>query len=98
MNFELKKENGNTVITLNTRLDSTTAQEFDSLLQKEVPLVENALILNFKNVDFISSIGLRVLVAAYRALNGKELIITDANSSVKEIIKLSGLLSLFSIK
>jgi len=95
MNIEISKENGNTTVQLNTRLDSTTAGEFDKVLQEEVPLVENSLILNFKNVDFISSIGLRVLVSAYKGLNGKDLIIKDANSSVKEIMKLSGLLSIF---
>lgn len=98
MNFEVKKENGNTVINLNTRLDSTTAEEFDAVLQKEIPTVENALVLNFKNVDFISSIGLRVLVAAYKNLNGKSIVLADANSSVKEVIKLSGLLSIFTIE
>ncbi len=97
MNFEVRKENKNTIIFLNIRLDSTTAGEFDNLLKQEVPNVENGLILNFKNVDFISSIGLRVLVSAYKNLNGKKLIITEANSSVKEIINLSGLLSVFTL-
>ncbi len=98
MNYEIKKENGNTYVKINTRIDSTTAAEYDAILKAEVPAVEKSLILDFKNVDFISSIGLRVLVAAYKQLNGKELIITDANNSVREIFRLSGLLSLFTLK
>jgi len=97
MNVEIVKENGNTIITLETRLDSTTAGEFDEFLKKEVPLVEKALVLDFKNVDFISSMGLRVLVAAYKQLEGKEFIIKNANSSVKEIFNLSGLLNVFTL-
>lgn len=97
MNYEVVKENGNTVIHLNCRLDSSTAGEFEALLKKEVPEVENTLVLNFVNVDFISSIGLRVLVAAYRNLGGKGFVIQNANSSVREVLNLSGLLTLFTV-
>ena len=98
MDIEVKKENGNTEISLNTRLDSSTAPQFDEVLQKEIQDVQNSLYINLKNVDFVSSIGLRVLVSAYKALNGKQMIIKDANSSVIEVLKLSGLLSVFTIE
>lgn len=98
MDIKVKKENGNTEISLNTRLDSSTAPQFDEVLQKEIQDVQNSLYINLKNVDFVSSIGLRVLVSAYKALNGKQMIIKDANSSVIEVLKLSGLLSVFTIE
>ncbi len=98
MNIEVKKENGNTVICLNTRLDSTTAGELDEVIQKEVQAVENNMIVDLKNVDFVSSIGLRVLVSAYKSLDGKQMIIKNANSSIIEVLKLSGLLSLFTVE
>jgi len=100
MIFDVKNENDSVLILVNSRLDSTTAGEFDEEIKKVIPTVSTKMILDFKNVDFISSIGLRVIVAAYRELAaaGHEMIIREANSSVKEIFRLSGLLKVLKIE
>lgn len=95
MNIEVKREEGNVTVKMNVRLDSTTAPDLDKVLQEEAENVKDTLTVDLKNVDFVSSIGLRVLVAAYRKLDGKDMIISGANSSVLEVLKLSGLLKIF---
>ncbi len=97
MEISVKKENGTTEVALDGRLDSSTAEKLNAVLTKELDSVERELVIEMKNVDFISSIGLRVFVSAYKKLNGKPFIIKNPNSSVQEVLKLSGLLKVFQV-
>ena len=80
------------------RLDSTSAGEFESFLQQNFTSDIEKLILDFINVDFISSKGLRVLVSIYKKLNGRSIEIVNLNASVREVFRLSGLLRIFGLE
>ena len=97
MKIEVTENENALQIAMDGRLDSVTSDDLTKVLEEKLNDGTASLTLNLKNVDFISSKGLRVLVAAYRKLNGKELILTGANSSVKEILRLSGLLNIFKL-
>ncbi len=98
MNVEINKIGTDTEIILESRLDAVTSSSVDEIIQKEIDVLEGSLIINLKNVDYVSSMGLRTFVAAYKKMNGKKMILSNANTSVKEVIKMTGLSSLFVLE
>ena len=79
------------------RIDSNTSDGLDLFLKNNFTDNITELVLDFANVDFISSMGLRVLISVYKSLNGKNMRIINANSSVREVFALSGLLKIFNL-
>lgn len=85
-------------ITISGRLDSATSGDFMEFLEKNFTADFQKLTLDFADVDFISSKGLRVLISTYKNLNGRQMEIINANTAVKEVFRLSALTSIFNIK
>jgi len=80
------------VFKLNGRLDSNTAMGFE---QKLFECIENGtrhLILDFEQLDYISSAGLRVILKATKNLKGAEgkLVLCAMQDYVKEVFEISG--------
>jgi len=80
------------------RLDSATAGELEERINAELTPETGELTIDLREVDFISSKGLRVLVAAYHMLESKKVTLIDANASIQEVLRLSGLLKIFTVK
>lgn len=98
MTINVEKNNDDLKFILKGRLDSTTADELDAAMSKELENATGNVTVDLSDVDFISSKGLRVLVGAYKKLSNKELILKGANESIKEVIRLSGLLKIFKME
>ena len=86
-----KKQNGNALeIALEGRLDTTTAPELEAELNKEMQTIDS-LTLDFSNLAYISSAGLRVLLSAHKAMVGKGgMKITHVNEIVQEVFDVTG--------
>lgn len=97
MTIEKTMTDGALTITPVGRLDSLTAGELEAVVNESVGEALTKLTFDMKDVDFISSKGLRVLVAAYKKMNGKEVLLENVNASVREVLKLSGLTRVFTI-
>jgi len=97
MNIETLKNEGAVTLKLHGRLDSTTSGELETSLKTVICDELTALTIDLSDVDFISSKGLRVLVAAYKQLNGREMILHGPNASIIEVLRLSGLLKIFTV-
>ena len=65
MTINKEKNGSELVLTLEGRLDTTTAPMLEKELKQEIGGV-NLLIMNFAGVEYISSAGLRVLLAAQK--------------------------------
>ena len=87
------------VISLNGRLDTTTSVELDKKM-KEIEITENLVILDFKDLEYISSAGLRVLLAIKRRLDpeGKALEIHNINAVIKEVFSVTGFKNVLTVK
>ena len=98
--MELKHmlEDGTLTVTPAGRLDSATSDSFSEYILSLFTEDIKTLIIDFSEIDFISSKGLRVLVALYKQLNGRKMVLTGANSSVMEIFRISGFLKVFDIQ
>lgn len=91
-----RKENELTV-SPEGRLDSATSGEFQEFLTENFTADIEKLILDFSGVDFISSKGIRVIVAVYKNLGERKLAIISANAAVVEVFRLSGLLKVLDV-
>ena len=67
MKLEFNKNGENLIVTLEGRLDTTTAPELDSFLTKNLMGV-NSLTLDCANLVYVSSAGLRVLLTAHKKM------------------------------
>jgi anti-anti-sigma factor len=63
-----KCQDGLIILALKGRLDSNTSSEFEKKLLGMVEQGGNRFILDFKELDYISSAGLRVLIKAVKEL------------------------------
>jgi anti-anti-sigma factor len=98
MRIEKKLDGSSLSVVLTGRLDTVTSPELSDALSDLSGI--NALVLDFTAVDYISSAGLRVLLALHKkvAAEGGCMEITNAAEGVMEIFRMTGLVSVFSIK
>ncbi|MGA7875856.1 MAG: STAS domain-containing protein [Desulfoferrobacter sp.] len=94
-----KRQNGVVILVPKGRLDSNTSDEFEKKLLGLVGAGETNLIIDFKELDYISSAGLRVLLKAAKELKRKngQLAFCAVKDYIKEIFELSGFVSFFPI-
>ncbi|MCH4166869.1 MAG: STAS domain-containing protein [Megasphaera sp.] len=94
-----KKQVENTLIyTLNGRLDTVTAPTLGVEIN-ELPPNINRLILDFSNVEYISSAGLRVVLSAQKKMNTQgEMKILNVCEAVNEVFELTGFSDILEIE
>lgn len=98
MNINIEKNNGTTLMTLEGRLDTTTAPELEKAISAEGDALKS-LVLDFGGIDYISSAGLRVLLSAQKRMNvqgSMELI--NVSESVMDIFEMTGFADILVIK
>lgn len=78
-------------LTIEGRIDTITSEELEKEIKNESNTFKS-LILDFSQVEYISSAGLRVLIATQKKLTEDfiPLTIKNANNTIKEIFKMSG--------
>ena len=92
-------KNGNALtIVLEGRLDTMTAPELEETLKTALEGVE-ALTFDFEKLDYISSAGLRVLLAAQKTMNRQgSMKVVHANEIIKEIFEVTGFADILTIE
>lgn len=81
-----------TVLQPEGRIDQNTASQFQSTLLSQIEdLGKTPLILKMDHVEFISSIGLRAIMMAFKQskANGGTLLIAELTPLVKEVFQIS---------
>ena len=81
------------------RLDSNSAQDLQGELTRRLSDGETSIVLDLKDLDYISSAGLRVLLLIGKELQKKNgrLSLCALNNTVREVFEISGFISLFPI-
>lgn len=87
------------IVCMSGRLDTNTAIEADAELKKIIASGSLQIVLNFKNLNYISSSGLRIMILALREVKKRQgdLKLACLKPSVKEIIHIAGFDRLFSL-
>jgi anti-anti-sigma factor len=99
MNIETRELKHVSVVTVSGRVDSATAPDLQKALQALLDANHNQLVLELKDVDYMSSAGLRVLVSVQKAAkkNGGALRLAQLSTRVKEVVELAGLAPVLDI-
>lgn len=91
-------KNGKLVLSVSGRLDTVTSPRLQAEIDSSIVGV-NELVFDFAALDYISSAGLRVLLAANKRLasvNAK-MAISGANSVVREVFEMTGFSDIFTL-
>jgi anti-sigma B factor antagonist len=88
-----------TVIAITGRVDTATAPVLEQAINKEIELGHRKILLNFSQVTYISSGGLRVLLATAKKLKSPDdrFALCGLSAEVHKILRLAGFTSIFSI-
>ena len=96
MKIDFTKENGNLNVTLDGRLDTTTAPELESCLNQNYDGA-NALVFDCEKLAYISSAGLRVLLAAQKKTKGSMKLV-NVCEPVMEVFEMTGFADILVIE
>ena len=98
LNINKTIESGTAVIALAGRLDTTTAPELEQELKTSLDGVSE-LVMDMKELDYISSAGLRVLLSAQKVMNKQgSMTIKNANDTILEIFEVTGFSDILTIE
>ena len=99
--MELKMERHDRVLSVEVmgRIDASSAVQFEDSIKHATESTDCALIMDFGNLTYINSAGLRVLLLTARSLRsrGGELVLCGLPDQVREVFKISGFDSILPI-
>ena len=101
MAIDIQQEDvdGTRVLALTGRLDTETSADVELTLQDLMNAGERNFLIDMSGVGYVSSAGLRVLLATAKQLEGGKgsLRLCSLNASVKQVFDVAGFSKLFSI-
>ena len=85
-------------VELEGRLDTTSAPQLEETLKESLPEVKE-LVLDFAKLEYISSAGLRVLLAAQKTMSKQgSMKLIHVSDLVKEIFAVTGFVDILTIE
>jgi len=99
MQINLEEIDGVSVIGLDGRLNVTTAADLEKTFNALFQEKKTKILIECRKLDYISSAGLRVLLAAaklFKKSNG-EIVLSGLIPGVKQVFEISGFTSIFQI-
>ena len=98
MTIEIKRTAEETVVELAGRLDTTTAPALDKTINTDIEDTKN-LILDLKGLEYISSAGLRVLLAAQKKMQKLgSMRLKNVCEEVMEVFEMTGFADILVIE
>lgn len=80
------------------RIDTTTAPELEAVLKRSVTSDVKDLIMDFAKVEYISSAGLRVLLAAQKVMKKQgAMTVQHVNDAIMEVFEVTGFSDILTI-
>ena len=99
MNIAVDYCGGEAVLKLGGHLNTNTAAALEEALE---PVFErtNKVVLDFADLEYLSSAGLRVLVATQKRVTAAEgaLRIVNASDDIREVFDITGLIDVFDVE
>lgn len=97
LNIENKANGSELTIALTGRLDTTTAPELETVIKQSLDGVTE-LTIDVEALEYISSAGLRVLLAAQKIMNKQgEMKVTHVGEEIMEIFEVTGFTDILTI-
>lgn len=99
MTISKNLEGDKLTVAVEGRLDTVTAPDLESELKSALEGVKE-LVMDFTKLEYISSAGLRVLLAAFKKMDAKggKMKLTNINEMVREVLDVTGLMSVLTVE
>lgn len=98
MTISRKEQGSELALALSGRLDTTTAPQLEAEFKRGLDGV-TTLTLDFAGLDYLSSAGLRVLLAAQKTMNKQgNMVIRHVNDTIMEVFEITGFSDILTIE
>ena len=98
MNIDKQFQEEKLTVKVSGRLDTTTAPELEASLNESFDGIDK-LEMNFEELEYISSAGLRVLLSAQKVMNQKGgMTVVGVNDTIMEIFEVTGFSDILTIE
>ena len=99
MQITTSEENGRTLLAIEGRLDTNTAPQLEEAAGALFDAAKNNIVVDLGACDFVSSAGLRVIVAMQkRVLNGGSLAFRNVQPDVMDVFDMTGFSKLLTFE
>ena len=97
MKISKKLEGTKLELLLEGRLDTTTSPMLEAELKESMEGITE-LIFNFEKLDYISSAGLRILLAAQKIMNKQgSMVVKSVNNVISEVFEVTGFSDILTV-
>ena len=99
MNLTTEKNGAELTVHISGEVDTNTAPELSACLDEELPGVQ-ALTLDFAECDYVSSAGLRVLLATFKhmKLSDGSMSFANVGKGLMDVFEITGLARVFELQ
>lgn len=98
MNIVKTREGSKLTLALEGRLDTTTAPQLEAEVKGNLAGVTE-LALDFSQLEYLSSAGLRVILAAQKVMNKQgEMVVRHVNETILEVFEVTGFSDILTIE
>ena len=99
MQIESNKSEEGLYLKLSGRLETSTAPNLQDVIDKQANDI-NELQIDMEDIEYVSSAGLRVLLAASKKMKAKggKLILNHVNDDVMEVFEITGFKEILDIR
>ena len=99
MQIESNKTDSRLDLKLSGRLETSTAPQLQEIVDNELEGISE-LQMDIEHIEYVSSAGLRVLLAASKKMKGKggSMIVSHVNDDVMEVFEITGFKEILNIQ
>ena len=85
-------------VALEGRLDTTTAPQLEAVVKESLDGITD-LVLDFANLEYVSSAGLRVILASQKTMNKQgTMVIRNVSNDIQEVFEITGFSDILTIE
>ncbi len=98
MNIEIKENEMFTKVIIKGRLDTSTSSFFEEEMSKAMENIKD-LVLDFAELEYVSSAGLRVILKCQKIMKSKgSMKIVNVNELIMEVFEITGFVDILTIE
>ena len=100
MEVTINRQDDKTIVVFAGRLDTPSSQEVSNALEPVVADAKGTIVLDRKDLEYISSSGLRIFLTVRKAAaaQGGSVIVKGMRDAIRNIFMMTGFLNLFQIE
>lgn len=99
MKIAQERKDDQLTLALEGRLDTTTTPALEEVVNSQLDGVKD-LVYDMKDLEYISSAGLRMLLASQKKMTaqGGSMVLINVQEQVKEVLEITGFLDILTVK